>query len=155
MQKKTPHSCAVSFLLMEPYCGNGGRGSSAVQPAALWKKLQFQFAGEFVDNVVGCALLGLDVHLAGLHADLVGGAVVCLGTVDDVGDVVLLTAHLHVQLGCPRRAGALADLRVLPSAAGASAAGAETFFSGMMHNLPSVFDHGAAGLHRRAPMDLS
>jgi len=32
------------------------------------------------------------------------------------------------------------DLRVLPSAAGASAAGAETFFSGMMHNLPSVFD---------------
>jgi len=34
----------------------------------------------------------------------------------------------------------LADLRVLPSAAGASAAGVETFFSGMMHNLPSVFD---------------
>ena len=144
---------------MEPYCGNGGRGSSAVQPAALWKKLQFQFAREFVDNVVGCALLGLDVHLAGLHADLVGGTVVCLGTVDDVGVLYcsppISTYSSGASGGRPRRAGALADLRVLPSAAGASAAGAETFFSGMMHNLPSVFDHGAAGLHRRAPMDLS
>lgn len=69
-----------------------------------------------------------------------GGAVVCLGAVNDVGDVVLLTAHLYIQLGGQRRAGALVDLRVLPSAAGASAAGVETFFSGMMHNLPSVFD---------------
>ena len=67
------------------------------------KKLQIQFAGELVDDVVSCTLFGLDVHLAGLYADLVGGAVVCLGAVDDVGDVVLLTAHLYIQLRCQRR----------------------------------------------------
>ena len=70
------------------------------------KKLQIQLAGEFVDDVVSCALLGLDVYLAGLHTDLVSGAVVCFGAVDDIGDVVLLTAHLHIQLGCQRRAAA-------------------------------------------------
>ena len=70
------------------------------------KKLQIQFAGELVDDVVSCALFRLDVHLAGLYTDLVGGALVCLGAVNDVGDVVLLTAHLHVQLGCQRRAAA-------------------------------------------------
>ena len=35
-----------------------------------------------------------------------GGAVVCLGAVNDVGDVVLLTAHLYIQLGGQRRAAA-------------------------------------------------
>ena len=70
------------------------------------EKLQVQFAGDLVDDVVGSALFRLDVYLAGLHAHLVGGAVVCLGTVNDVGDVVLLTAHLYIQLGCQRRAAA-------------------------------------------------
>ena len=54
------------------------------------EKLQVQFAGDLVDDVVGSALFRLDVYLAGLHAHLVGGAVVGLGTVDDIGNVVLL-----------------------------------------------------------------
>jgi len=35
-KKKPLHSaCAAASLFMEPYCGNGGRGSSAVLRAAL------------------------------------------------------------------------------------------------------------------------
>lgn len=66
------------------------------------EKLQLQLAGDFVDHVIGSVFLGLDVYLAGLHTNLVGSAVIGLGTVNDIGHVVLFAAELHVQLRCKR-----------------------------------------------------
>ena len=60
-------------------------------------ELQLKLAGNLVDHIIGSAFFGLDVDLAGLDTDLVGGAVVGLGTVNDIGHIVLLAAELHVQ----------------------------------------------------------
>ena len=53
------------------------------------EKLQLQLAGDFVDDIVGHTLFRLDVDLAGLDAHFMGGAVVGLCALDDIGDVVL------------------------------------------------------------------
>ena len=64
------------------------------QEKRIQEKLQLQLAGDFVDHVIGSVFLGLDVYLTGLHANLVGSAVIGLGTVDDIGHVILLaTPH--------------------------------------------------------------
>ena len=60
--------------------------------------LQLQLAGDLVDDVVSSCFFRLDIDLAGLDAHLVGGAVICLGAVDDIGDVILLVADLYIQL---------------------------------------------------------
>ena len=65
------------------------------QEKRIQEKLQLQLAGDFVDHVIGSVFLGLDVYLAGLHANLVGSAVIGLGTVDDIGHVILLAAELQ------------------------------------------------------------
>ena len=65
---------------------------------------QIQLALDFVHHIVGGAVLGLDVDLAGLHPHLVGQAVVCLDPLDDVGDVVLAAAGFEIDLGRERRA---------------------------------------------------
>ena len=72
------------------------------QEKRIQEKFQLQLAGDFVDHVIGSVFLGLDVYLAGLHANLVGSAVIGLGAVDDIGHVVLFAAELHVQLRCKR-----------------------------------------------------
>ena len=105
------------------------------------EKLQLQLAGDFVDHVIGSVFLGLDVYLAGLHANLVGSAVIGLGAVNDIGHVILLAAELHIQLRCKRGTaaacrglGRFTVLDSLASAAGASTAGAAAavfFFSGI------------------------
>ena len=92
-----------------------------------WEASQLQLAGDLVDDVVGSALFGLDVDLAGLDAHLVGGAVVGLGALDDIGDVVLAGAELDVDLRGERGAaaalcgiGSLALLRLCRRSFGSS-----------------------------------
>lgn len=99
--------------------------------------LQVEFPCDLVDDVVGSTLFGLDVDLAGLDTDLVGGAVIGLCPLDHIGDVELLVAKFNVDLGRqrrrPRRAAGLAAF-FFGSAAGASATastGAASFFSDM------------------------
>ena len=83
----------------------------------MWERMghsrsERELAADFVHDVVSSFLFGLDIHLAGLDADLVGQAVIGLGTVYQVGDVVLLAAVLNAVF----------------STAGASAAVETTFF---------------------------
>ena len=112
----------------------------------MWERMghsrsERELAADFVHDVVSSFLFGLDIHLAGLDADLVGQAVIGLGTVHQVGDVVLLAAVLNVDFRCLRRTAAmrrfavvlaalsaLAVLRAVFSTAGASAAVETTFF---------------------------
>ena len=86
-KKDTAQLCGVSFFVDGTLLWEWRARQQCGAACGSVKKLQIQFAGELVDDVVSCALFGLDVYLAGLHTDLVGGAVVCLGAVDDVGDV--------------------------------------------------------------------
>lgn len=79
-------------------------------PFLQWKASQLQLAGDLVDDIVGSALFGLDVDLAGLDAHLVGGAVVGLGALDDIGDVVLIGAEFNVDLR-GERGGGRGDVR--------------------------------------------
>lgn len=51
-----------------------------------------------VDDIVGGLFLRLDVDLAGLHAHLVGQAVIGLGAVHKIGDVILLAGKFNVDL---------------------------------------------------------
>ena len=107
--------------------------------------LQGKLAADLVDDVVSRFLFGLDIHLAGLDANFVGQAVIGLGAVHEVGDVILLAGKFNVDLRGKRRPrwavlpvlvvgfaalSALAALRVAFSAAGASATTAG-FFSDM------------------------
>jgi len=135
----------------------------------LWERMghsrsERELAADFVHDVVSSFLFGLDIHLAGLDADLVGQAVIGLGTVHQVGDVVLLAAVLNVDFRCQRRTArcavlpvlavvlaalsALAVLRAVFSTAGASAAVETTvFFSDMdstffLKNLCAVHSAG-------------
>ena len=112
----------------------------------MWERMghsrsERELAADFVHDVVSSFLFGLDIHLAGLDADLVGQAVIGLGTVYQVGDVVLFAAVLNVDFRCQRRTAvlpvlavvlaalsALAVLRAVFSTAGASAAVETTFF---------------------------
>ena len=112
----------------------------------MWERMghsrsERELAADFVHDVVSSFLFGLDIHLAGLDADLVGQAVIGLGTVYQVGDVVLFAAMLNVDFRCQRRCAvlpvlavvlaalsALAVLRAVFSTAGASAAVETTFF---------------------------
>ena len=76
-----------------------------------------------------------------------GGAVVGLGALDDIGDVVLVGAELDINLresgGRPRRCAAPEDLRFFGSAAGvsgaAAAAGTADFFSDIAYTFFPVF----------------
>ena len=73
-----------------------------------------------------------------------GGAVVGLCALDDIGDVVLVGAELDINLrGGPRRCAAPEDLRFFGSAAGvsgaAAAAGTADFFSDIAYTFFPVF----------------
>ena len=103
-----------------------------VEPSQLWERMghsrsERELAADFVHDVVSSFLFGLDIHLAGLDADLVGQAVIGLGTVYQVGDVVLFAAMLNVDFRCQRRTAAMRRFAVF-STAGASAAVETTFF---------------------------
>ena len=71
------------------------------------------------------------------------GAVVGLGALDDIGDVVLVGAELDINLRGERRCAAPEDLRFFGSAAGvsgaATAAGAADFFSDIAYTFFPVF----------------
>ena len=78
----------------------------------MWERMghsrsERELAADFVHDVVSSFLFGLDIHLAGLDADLVGQAVIGLGTVYQVGDVVLFAAVLNVDFRCQRRTAAM------------------------------------------------
>lgn len=78
----------------------------------MWERMghsrsERELAADFVHDVVSSFLFRLDIHLAGLDADLVGQAVIGLGTVYQVGDVVLLAAVLNVDFRCQRRTAAM------------------------------------------------
>lgn len=52
----------------------------------MWERMghsrsERELAADFVHDVVSSFLFGLDIHLAGLDADLVGQAIIGLGTV--------------------------------------------------------------------------
>ena len=96
-------------------------------PFLQWKASQLQLAGDLVDDIVGSALFRLDIDLAGLDAHLVGGALVGLGALDDIGDVVLTGAEFNVDLRGERGAaaalcgiGSLALLRLCRRSFGSS-----------------------------------
>ena len=89
----------------------------------MWERMghsrsERELAADFVHDVVSSFLFGLDIHLAGLDADLVGQAVIGLGTVYQVGDVVLFAAVLNVDFRCQRRTAAMRRFAGLGSGLG-------------------------------------